>query len=119
MLGKCLGGPKVHVKALICELSVEVVEVVAGGPGSHRVGAAILTMWQLFFLLFFQVGRKREIGGMREIEITRENNTTSQQTTKNTSIAIGLSPFIGFRLNFSGERLGENETCSWRDSKSV
>ena len=56
---------------------------------------------------------------MREIEITRENNTTSQQTTKNTSIAIGLSPFIGFRLNFSGERLGENETCSWRDSKSV
>jgi len=48
VLGKCLGGPNVHVKALICELSVEVVEVVAGGPGSHRVGAAILTMWQLF-----------------------------------------------------------------------
>jgi len=61
VLGKCLGGPKAHVKARICELSVEVVEVVAGGPGSHRVGAAILTMWQLF-VLFLPVTRGESWG---------------------------------------------------------
>jgi len=49
VLEKCLGGPKGCVQPLICELPVELVEVVGGGPDSHRVGAAILTMWQLFF----------------------------------------------------------------------
>jgi len=49
VLGKCLSGPNGYFQAPIFELSAELVEVVAGGPGSsHRVGAAILTTLKLF-----------------------------------------------------------------------